>query len=965
VDRAHQSVLVASSAPHTNHTPDHTARPWGRWPTSGATASMAPTSSRCGATLSFADTLREHRRTRGWTQAQLAEKADLSERAISDLERALKRPQRATMRLLGNALGLTAVERQHLESLARSAQVSLESIEGPARHNLPATFTSFVGREQAISDLRRKLGRSQRDPEGPRLVTLTGTGGCGKTRLALEVAKHSVDSFRDGVRFVDLAPVSDERLLPYTLLAGLGVTESPGTRPVEMLLRLFAHREVLLVLDNCEHLVQGCAELFEALLPATTHLRVLATSRELLRIPGEIAWRVQPLPVPVAQQRLSVDEIERSPAVRLFVDRARAVDGDFELTPENADAVALICEQLDGLPLAIELAAARANVLTVEQMVDRLADRFGWLVPGARTATPRHQTLRACVDWSYDLLSQPERRLLRALSVFAGGWTLETAETVCKQEDLDGRAVLDVLAGLVDKSLVQRAETGECARFRLLETIRQYARDRLRSAGEEAAWQHRLARWTLRLLEQAAPCLVGAEQANWLEHIEFERDNFRAALDWCSRHNGASSEFGLSILDLLGHVWFKRQQQTEARRWIERILSADRGPARPVRVRVLNWGAEFATHQGDLRGSDELAERALEEAKELGYTAGRAVALSRLGTNADTRGAHDRGVALLEEGLRSALQSGDPFAIYYARHKLAEARRVDQKVQAAGQLILDNFRLAERCGDEWGIAEALRQLALVAEAGEEYDNAAELLEQSLAKWREIGAARGPHWALLDLGRVSLARGELERARKLIGQSLRMNRDAWNRRQLAMCLQALAAVAAEAGQPRRAAILFGAAERLGAQVAVPSPGGDRTTYARGLAAAKDQLGDDEFADAWSFGNALSLDQALNAAEETATAEARSTAGADAELGARRGHIRSSRSLTARLTVRQAEVLRLVTEGKTNRQIAAKLMLSHKTVGRHLENIFATLAVSSRAAATRIAVREALIGEPPIR
>jgi predicted ATPase/DNA-binding CsgD family transcriptional regulator/DNA-binding XRE family transcriptional regulator len=916
-------------------------------------------------TSSFGETLQRHRRARGLTQADLAEKAHVSERAISDLERALKRPQRATVRLLAEALGLSPDEAECLEVAARAGLAQRGSTSHPVRHNLPVTLTNFVGREQDILDLRQQLDASRQDPAGPRLVTLTGTGGCGKTRLALELATGLLDSYRDGVCYVDLAPVTDERLVPHTVLAALGASESPRRTPLEALQRSLRNRTLLLVLDNCEHLIQACAELVAALLPATTNLRVLAASREPLRVPGETAWTVAPLTIPDLRQGVAVVDLICSPAVRLFSDRARAVHSGFEVTPDDARSVALICAQLDGLPLAIELAAARVNVLTIAQIVARLADRFALLARGARMAVPRHKTMRACVDWSYTLLSEPERRLLRRLSVFAGGWTLEAAEALFPRGEFVDGTVLDLLAGLVDKSLVQRTEPGQGARYRLLETIRQYPKEHLQSASEEGACQHRLVLWCLALLEQAAPSLQGAEQATWLGRIEAERDNLRAALDWCATDSRASNQLGLPMLDVLGLVWFKRQQQTEGRRWIERILGADRGPLGQVRVRVLNWGAEFATHQGDLQSSDQLAEQALHAAKELGYIAGQAVASSRLGTNADTRGAHDRGVALLEEGLRTALVAGDAYAIYYARHKLSESYRLHQKVDAANRLIEDNLALATQRGDGWGVAEALRQLGLIAEAREEFDRAADLLERSLAKWQAIGAARGPHWALLDLGRVALAHGAVDRARQLIGQSLRLNRDTWNTRQIALCLQALAAVAAVTGQSTRAATLFGAAAALGALVAMPAPGG-RTIYARGLAVAQDQLGAEAFARAWAYGRALSLEEALYEAEEVASADGRlrdESAEASYQSAARLDHVGHTAVLTTRLTSRQTEVLRLVAEGKTNRQIAAWLTLSHKTVGRHVENIFARLAVSSRAAATRIAVRDALIGESP--
>ena len=805
------------------------------------------------------------------------------------------------------------------------------------QHNLPVHLPPLIGRDDAVAEVKQRLVASETG-----LLTLTGTGGCGKTRLALQVVRELADSDSpaDGIWLVELASLNNPSLLAHTVAAVLGVLEQPREPLVDTLAARLEHAHLILLLDNCEHLVEAAAGLCDVILRRCAGVRVLATSREPLRAAGEITWRVPSLRLPDPKEASAFDSVTQSPAVQLLVARAESIWSGFEVTAENAGAVVEVCERLDGLPLAIELAAARLRVLGLEDLRSRLRSCMSLLVASDRGAPSRHRTLRATLDWSYQLLTPLEQVIFSRLAVFAGGSTVEAIEAVCSADPIRPTDVLDVLTGLIDKSLVVKTEVGGAARYMQLETVRQYGENRLCDGDEEQEVRRRHADWCLAFVNDATHRLQTSDAKQVLAHLEAERDNIRAALAWCTTDEGRRTGLGLLLLDALGRLWWKQQQQKEGQHWIDRILRVDRTPARPVRVRALNWGAEFAAQQGDLQRSDDLADEALRLSGEIGFSAGQGIALARLGTNADTRGQHDRGIALLERALRICLQADDDFSVYHARYKLAEALRHGARLMEATRLIEDNLALAKRREDRWSMAQALCQLGEVASAKEEYHRAAELLEQSLSLWQATGALRGPHFALLELGRVALARGDTERARRLIGESLRICRNASNPRQVALCLHALASVAAVTGEPTRASTLFGAAAALGERVAIPLPVGGNTLYARGRAAVIKSIGTEAFVRHWDHGWALSEEQAVAVAEE---------------IVATTGDGQTTRELEARLTARQADVLRLVAEGKTDRQIAAELILSEKTVGRHMENIFDRLGVSSRAAASVIAMR----------
>ena len=434
-------------------------------------------------------------------------------------------------------------------------------------NNLPAPLSTFVGRERELREMAKLL-------EADRLVTLTGPAGSGKTRLAVEMAARSLASHADGSWFVDLAPIVDPGLVPQTAATAVGVIEQPPRSLVDTLLDHLRGRECILVVDNCEHLLEASAALIEALLQACPTLWVLATSRQPLGVPGEVVWRVPPLSMPPeGVPNGSIEVLMSYEAPRLFVDRARALVTDHRFVDADAPALNQICLRLDGIPLAIELAAACTPTLSVQQIAERLDDRFRLLTQGSRTAQARHQTLLAAVEWSHDLLSPAEKTLLRRLSVLAGGWTLEAAEEVCSGGSLHRTSVLELLRGLVDQSLVVSHTSGSQARYRCLETIRHFARDRLVEAGEETALRNAHLAWAVAMAGRAEPELIGADQETWFDLLDPEVGNVRVALDWaCTR---GKAEEALRLSSSLTLFWHVRGHYAEGRRWFETVLALD------------------------------------------------------------------------------------------------------------------------------------------------------------------------------------------------------------------------------------------------------------------------------------------------------------------------------------------------------------------------------------------------------
>jgi non-specific serine/threonine protein kinase len=565
------------------------------------------------------------------------------------------------------------------------------------RHNLPVQLTSFIGRTEEIAEIRRLLSTT-------RLLSLTGAGGCGKTRLALQVASEMLDQFRDGIWLVDLAPLTEPDLVKSSVASVLRVQEGSERSLIEVLSDYLRPRELLLVLDNCEHLIAASAHLAETLLLAAPDLRILATSREALGILGETVWRVPSLSVPDRAQTLSADAVLRYEAPRLFVERATAVAPAFVITAANARTVADLSERLDGIPLAIELAAARLNMLSVDQINERLTDRFRLLTGGSRTAVARQRTLEATVDWSYDLLSKTERRLLDRLSVFAGGWTLDAAEAVCSGDGIRKEAMLDLLSYLLDKSLVNTEDASGSQRYRFLETVRQYGRERLLRAGKVPKIRDRHLAFFFELARHAEPKLHGPDQARRLNQLGLEHDNLRAALEWCLTKEG-NTEIPLRMVCALWPFWNRRNHFAEGRQWVERALSANPDARPPLRARALAAAADLSFFQGDYAAVDLFARQVL-TLDDPGLNEERwavAFAYFALANLASNRRAFDEGVILAGKSLAVAHQTGAVWVGGLAHIPIALAAIEQGELERARLLIEDAVAVFRSSGDKWAL----------------------------------------------------------------------------------------------------------------------------------------------------------------------------------------------------------------------------------------------------------------------
>ncbi|HVG95609.1 MAG TPA: tetratricopeptide repeat protein, partial [Chloroflexota bacterium] len=783
-------------------------------------------------------------------------------------------------------------------------------------HTLPASLTSFVGRDRELDEIRQTLGGGPGGDPAPRLVTLTGPGGIGKTRLALQVAALVNAEYADGVWLVDLASVADDALVPQAIAVALEIGEEPDGPLLETLALALQDKRLLLVLDDCERLVGGAAAAVEALLRAAPGVQVLATSRQALGVPGETVWRVPPLRLPprepprrpAAPAEGGPDELVRYDAVRLFLERARANRLAFNLTRENAATLVSLCRRLDGLPLALELAAARVRVLSVEQIAARLDDRFRLLTGGSRTAPARQQTLLATVEWSYDLLPGAERRLFGRLSVFAAGWTLGAAEAVCAGEGIDPADVLDLLSQLVDKSLVvvEEEDGGDEVRYRLLETLREYARDRLTGEGPAAgaAVRRRHAAWFLDFAETAALELGGGAQSRWLNRLEAEQDNLRQALRWAVEAGAAAT--GLRLGVALWRFWNAHSYLTEGREWLGRLLDLPLPPdASPelsrIRGQALTAAGTLAWGQGDYATAQALHQVAREHLAALGDRQGEAAALCGLGQVARLQGDDARARRFYQQSLQIFEQLGDRRGVSIALRELGHIASDEGDRETAREAYAGSLAIALALGDRSGAANANMYLGLLAYHQSDLEAARGAYQESLTIWRELGNRRSTAELLRLLGEVALQAGDLRlasayhtdslslrrevgdrygvaecllslgddaraaadhaRARALYRECLTLYQELGSKRMLAVSLTKLAAALAAGDQPERAARLLGAGEAglaaLGAGVWPADRAMDEATAATLRAA----LGAAALAAARAAGAALSLDAAV--------------------------------------------------------------------------------------------------------
>ena len=803
-------------------------------------------------------------------------------------------------------------------AILRAGQLGLLETHPPVadihtspKHNLPSQLTSFIGRGKELETIKRLI-----TSDGGRLLTLTGAGGSGKTRLALEVAAKSCDDFSDGVWFIELVPLTDSALVPQSLLTILGLSEEADRSTLAIVSDFLQPKRALLILDNCEHLIKACAQLAQMLLQACPTLHILATSREALTVNGETLYLVPTLTTPDPAQA-DLDILPQYEAVQLFVERAQTVLPGFRLTADNSLAVAQICHQLDGIPLALELAAARVKILRVEQIAARLAERdqFRLLTTGSRTASPRHQTLHALIDWSHDLLSESERALLRRLSVFAGGWTLQAAEAICVGDCVEADAVLDLLTQLVNKSIVlAEREPGQEARYRMLETIRQYASKQLLKAGEGEQVRKRHFEFFLQLAEQAEPYVRGPQLSVYLNELEAEHDNMRAALEWSL----SQTDYGEASLRLAGALfsfWEQRGFVSEGRAWLARTITNPAAPsAGAARAKVLYGAGCLAGAEGNSLAARTLLEESVNLWRELGSTGliGLAHTLSILGQiMRHLVGDLATSRALINEAIILFREQDERWGLAWALSYMGMTLRDQEDFALASSFIEASVSLWRDLGNQLGLADAIRKRGHIAVRQGNYELAQRAFSDSLAITRELGNREKVAEMLLQLGQATLCLEDYIQAKAYFQEGFDLLRASGNKSLLVDCyyylgllavfesdsqqarifleqvliqvrhvgpiwqkanaLMGLAGVAAVDGQARRAARLLGAADTQIEAASSYWDAAERRYIERAVARAVAQLGEAEFAAARVEGRGMTFEQAADYALETAPSD----------------------------------------------------------------------------------------------
>ncbi len=759
-------------------------------------------------------------------------------------------------------------------------------------NNLPTRLTTFIGREDQIEEVKQDL-------KDHRLVTLTGSGGTGKTRLSLQVAADVVDSFPNGVWFIELAPLTDPDLIPQTILSEIGIVEQQGKDPLDVLKEYLQDKQTLIVLDNCEHLVSASAQVVNALLRAAPSLKVLASSREALGVRGEMSYPVPSLSLPNPKHLPTFEGLSQYEAVRLFIDRALLVSPHFEVDKDNAPFIAQICYRLDGIPLAIELAAARIKMLSVDQISKRLDDRFRLLTGGARTALPRQQTLRALIDWSYDILDENEQLLLLRLSAFVGGWIIEAAEEVCAGDGIDSYDVFDLLSQLVNKSLVvvvDNSQSGE-TRYRMLETIRQYAREKLLEVdGSEIVRQRHLT-YFVRLAEQAKPELHLTNQAFWLNKLDDELDNLRVSLEWAL---SGYEEDGLRIITSTTRFWFLRSTSNELENWLGQLLQRyDKSD--PLRAKALAIQSQCVVNNGNLDEARLLAEQSLKLARTLRDKKAEASSLINLGQVINAQGNKELGYSLAQESLalyqdlkdiigqanatgwllnnsgpndmeRSKALAWDALELY---RELGDLNRVAVHLTTlAGHTIwagdlspyvagwLEEARMIyDQLGSKSGKSFTLELFGRLSFWRGDYEQARIFLEESIALSEQTGSSLNELWSRVNLAYVSLRQGKMAQAQSIFKKAIHQFQEIKNVIGVAYVIEGLASLYVNQNQPERVTQLFAWTDAAREKLGDHRPPVEQASVDKDLAVIHSQLDDDEFEKLSTNGRTMTTEQAI--------------------------------------------------------------------------------------------------------
>lgn len=859
--------------------------------------------------------------------------------------------------LLGGSQVGEGQHRAHIERLAMSQSIFAIPTGQPklpqpttTHNNLPLQPTPLIGRKQEAERVRQLL----LSPD-VRLFTLTGPPGVGKTRLSLHVASSLLSSFPDGVFFIDLAPIYDHSLVAFEIARGLDVREASGQSSLDNLKAFLRDKRLLLVLDNFEQVIEAAPVVAE-LAQASSGVKLLVTSRMRLQLRGEHELQVLPLAMPPLDHLPPIDELVKYEAIRLFIERATAIKSDFVVTDRSASAVTEICHRLDGLPLAIELAAARVKILPAQAMLLRLHGglqlRTGVLTGGAHDLPARQRTLHSAIAWSYDLLNSADRLLFRRLSVFVGAPSLEAIEAVCNADGSIGPDGFDSVSSLVDKSLLRQEEgAGGQPRFVMLETIKEFALEQLEESHEATELRQCHALYFLRLAQEAEPHLSIPDQTIWLDRLEEEYDNLRAALQWDQSKDGGG-KLGLDMVAALGRFWSIRGYMREGREWLSVVLSKVDSRERTLALgKALIWAGFLAYFQSDYATARTLFEESLAVLREQGYKQGVAYALDGLGEIAHYEGDYKRAISLYEEWLSVSRElediQGIADALLYIGY--AELRMGDYALPVAR--LEEALAISRQVGISYRVAEALRLLGEVRVRQGDYTGATSLLQESITIARGLGNKWGIAACAGTLAWVALLQANYVQATELLMESMLIRKEIGDKGGLAWCLEKLAEIAMVHGDWERAGRLLGTAKALRDSAGSVVDAADQPDHERTTEAINAELGEETFSAVWEAGRITvlsdpNLEQAIAYALESKVARPRPPSTANDTVG---------------LTRREREIAILIAESKSNAEIAEAMVITKRTVETHIGNILSKLGFTSRGQIAAWAIKNGLVND----